>query len=204
MKGFLKRDIYLLLPNLRFYAVFILIMGVVCLLRHTNMVSFFGFYVAIFAASSVLGLFSYDDMNHWQTYGAAAPAGRRTQVDGRYAVALLLGVGVTATIALLYLLGRTFEQLPTALLYGGVFLIYVDLAIPVGYRFGSNSRTVMVVLIGVLTGLAGMAGAVFSISSGAFTTGASLNIGIPLILVGLAAMPVSRGVALKIMAKKEL
>lgn len=204
MKGFLKRDIYLLLPNLRFYAVFILIMGVVCLLRHTNMVSFFGFYVAIFAASSVLGLFSYDDMNHWQTYGAAAPAGRRTQVDGRYAVALLLGVGVTATIALLYLLGRTFEQLPTALLYGGVFLIYVDLAIPVGYRFGSNSRTVMVVLIGVLAGLAGMAGAVFSISSGAFTTGASLNIGIPLILVGLAAMPVSRGVALKIMAKKEL
>ncbi len=203
MKGFLKRDFYLILPNLRFYAVFILIMGVVSLLRHTDMVGFFGFYVAIFAASSVLGLFSYDDMNHWQTYGAAVANGRRAQVDGRYIIALLLGVGVMATIGLLFLLGRDLGQLSTALLYGGIFLVYVDLAIPVGYRFGSNSRTVMVIIIGALAGLGGIVGATVTISGG-LGSGVSLNIGLPLTLIGLAGMVVSRSISLRIMAKKEL
>lgn len=204
MKGFLKRDFYLILPNLRFYAVFILIMGVVSFLRHTDMVGFFGFYVAIFAASSILGLFSYDDMNHWQTYAAAAPAGRRGQVDGRYAMALLLGTGVTVTIALLFLLGRDLGQLPTALLYGGMFLVYVDIAIPVGYRFGSNSRVVMAVLIGALAAIAGVVGATVTISGSFLKTGLPLGFGIPLILIGLAGTVASRSIALRIMEKKEL
>lgn len=201
MKGFLKRDFYLILPNLRFYAVFILIMGVVSLLRHTEMVGFFGFYVAIFAASSVLGLFSYDDMNHWQTYGAAAPAGRKGQVDGRYATALLLGTGATATVALLFLLGRSFGQLHTALLYGGMFLVYMDVAIPMGYRFGSNSRMVVTVLIGALAAIAGVVGA----TSGSFSkTGMAMGLEIPLVLIGLAGAVVSRSISLRIMEKKEL
>lgn len=204
MKGFLKRDFYLLLPNLRFYAVFILIMGGVSLLRHTSMVNFFGFYVAIFAASSVLGLFSYDDMNHWQTYAAAAPHGRRGQVDGRYVIALLLGAGVMVTISLLYLLGRDLGQLSTALLYGGMFLVYVDLAIPIGYRFGSNSRTVMVIIIGALAAIGGMVGTMATISGSFSGSGSSLGFGIPLALIGLAGTVVSRWVSLGIMAKKEL
>ena len=66
MKGFLKRDFYLILPNLRFYLIFMLFLMALSVFQVANLASFLGFYLAIFAASSVLSLFSYDEMNHWQ------------------------------------------------------------------------------------------------------------------------------------------
>lgn len=210
MKGFLKRDLYLMLPNVRFYLFFLVILGGFFAFKgisgdsFSSGISFFGFYVAIFAASSILGLFSYDEMNHWQSYAAAAPGGRRGQVDGRYAVALLVGVGTTVLLMLFFLLARAFEDVPTALLYGGLFLVYLDVALPVGYRFGASSRMVMIILIGVMAGVAGGGGAMLALSSGAAWAGIPPFVGIFLTAVGLVGMVVSRGISLRIMEKKEL
>lgn len=207
MKGFLKRDFYLVLPNLRFCLLFLLILAALSIFRVTNMMSFFGFYLALFAASSVLGLFSYDEMNHWQAYAAAVPDGRRGQVDGRYTLALLLGLVMSVLVALMSLLSGEARELPMALLYGGMFLIYIDLAIPVSYHFGPRSRTVMIIIVGVMAGLMGVCGATMTISNAGGTfhgTSLGLVAGAPFLAVGLVGMLLSRSVSLKILAGKEL
>ena len=89
MTGFLKRDFYLISGTLRFYILLIGLLALFATFSDFN-ISFLSLYMVIFAMSGMMGLFSYDDMNRWQAYGAAVPAGRRAMVDARCLLAVLL------------------------------------------------------------------------------------------------------------------
>ena len=105
MTGFLKRDFYLISGTLRFYILLIGLLALFATFSDFN-ISFLSLYMVIFAMSGMMGLFSYDDMNRWQAYGAAVPAGRRAMVDARCLLAVLLAVWVAAVQFLLELLWR--------------------------------------------------------------------------------------------------
>lgn len=203
MNGFLKRDFYLISGNLRFYLLFMAFFAILTVFTDFS-TSFLVLYVIIFGMSSLLGLFSYDDFNHWTAYGAAAPAGRMAMVDARYFLALLVAVGMGLAQIILGLLGGEEGVLPMTAIYSGVFLLYAALALPISYYFGgTKSRTVMIVVIALLAGAVGVGGSILNIS------GALGNLRLPPVtllfpLLGLAALAVSWRVALGIMGRKEL
>ncbi len=97
MRGFLRRDLDLMIPNLKIYGGIFAIMLVVSFFTSLGL-DFFAIYACIFTFSGMLGLFSYDEANHWQAYAAAAPNGRRSQVEARYALAFLFSGGVTLVL----------------------------------------------------------------------------------------------------------
>ena len=82
MTGFLKRDYYLISGTLKFYVLFMAAFIILAVFTDFNS-SFLSLYVVIFAMSSVMGLFSYDDMSRWTAYGAAAPRSGESGDTGR-------------------------------------------------------------------------------------------------------------------------
>lgn len=203
MNGFFKRDCYLVSGNLRFYILFVAAFGLLTAFTDFNS-GFLSIYLLVFAMSSLMGLFSYDDFNHWMAYGAAAPAGRQVMVKARYLLTALVAVGIAVLQLLLSLLGKEEGGLYMAAVFGGGFLLYASVTLPVCYRFGgTKARTVMILIVAVLAALVGMGGAVMNISSG----GGSLRLPpatLFLPLPGLAALALSYRLSLGIMRRREL
>jgi len=203
MKGFLKRDLYFLAINGKFYLCFMGVFTILTLFTDFS-ASFLYLYAMIFCASSVIGLFNYDEANHWSAYAAAVPNGRRAQVDARYLVGLLVTGVSMAVMLLLSLLGKEEGGWALALLYGGMGLVYLTFMCPLEYHFGARSRLAMIILIAVLAGAFGAAGSIGIISSGIDADKSSMVVAaIPLIAVGLVGLVISRQISLRIVAKKE-
>ncbi len=205
MKGFLRRDLYFLTLNGKFYLGFMGVMAILAIFTDFK-VSFLYLYATIFCASSIIGLFNYDDANHWNAYAAAVPHGRRSQVDARYLVGLLaIGVSV-AGMLLVSLLSQEEGGWALALVYGGTGLVYLTVVCPLQYRFGSRSRLVMIILIAALTGAFGAVGSVGIIIAGGLDADKSpmAMVALPLIAVGLVMLVVSHRISVGIVAKKEL
>ncbi len=202
MKGFLKQDLYHLALNTKFYLCFLAVMAVIAAATDMN-VSFLTFYLMIFSASALLSLFSYDVANDWESYAAAVPGGRKAQVDGRYVLALLAWVEVTALVLALSFLpdpdGKNGGW-QTAVAMGAILLLYVDLVFPLNYRFGPRSRVVLIVIIGVAAGLMGVVMADGE-NFAAFSDPTAPTL--LLLVAGLALMPVSYAVSRVIVARKE-
>lgn len=203
MIGFLKRDYYLVSGNLKFYALFLLCFGLLAVFTDFS-ISFFALYVVVFGMSSVLGLFNYDDFNHWTGYGSSVFSGRTAMVDARYLLTLLIGVGMALTQLLLGWLGREEGVALMTAIYGGMFLLYASLALPVSYHFGgTKGRTVMILLIAVLTGAVGVGGSILNIGSihGRLRIPSAALL---LPLLGLGTLALSWRLSLRIMEGKEL
>lgn len=203
MKGLLKRDLYLISGNLRFYICFIAVIGILTAFTDMNS-SFLGLYVVIFAMSTVTGLFSYDEFNHWTAYAAVVPGGRKKMVDARYLLLLLTVAVVLAIQVLVGLLGREKGVLTMAALYGGMLLIYAAVTMPINYHFGgTRARMAMIVVVAVLAAVMAMCGTFLGISHGIGRVFLPTEI-LALPAIGAVALLVSYRVSLGIMSKKEL
>lgn len=204
MRGFFRRDVALLAVNFRFYFIFILCFGALVAFADFSS-GFVSLYVMIFSAAGIMNLFTYDDTNHWQGYAATVPGGRRSMVDARYALSLCLAAAVFAVQLLLGILGGE-EALALAGVYGGAFLLYSAILLPLSYRFGgTRGRLVMLIVIGVLSGLIAAAGSAMLLGGLAGRGYAEAGwLVLPVLGLGLAAMAVSHRVSRAIMRGKEL
>lgn len=202
MLGFLKRDLSLLAIGAKFYLVFVLLFAGLAVFTDFSS-SFSSLYLVIFSCTSITGLFNYDDANHWEAYAAAAPNGRRGMVDARYLMALGLAAVVFLFQLLLGVITRT-ALLESALMWVGVLLLYAAVILPIAYRFGTKSRTVMVVVVSAFSALI----AIGATSLHVFADGDLLAIlgVLPLLALplGAVALVVSHRISRHIMARKEL
>ncbi len=205
MKGFFKRDLYLILPNVKFYVIFIAAMGL--LMARTGMgAGFISLYVAIFAASTLMGLFNYDLLG-WTGFAIATPEGRKRQVQGRYCLSTLVMLVSAAIIGGVFLLGGEKSTLLMTAILGAGMLLYVALLLPISYKFGNRSRIVMVAIIGITAGVFAAGGSIMTISGGSKAALLpQLGWAVPAcgLAMALAALWVSYRISLGIMAKKEL
>ena len=202
MKGFFKRDLYLMLVGAKFYLAFILVLGVLLFINKTAM-SFVSLYVMIFLASTLLSLFNYDEQNGWGAYAAAVPDGRRAQVDGRYLVALVVTLAAVALQGMVCLLsgGEGWEMV---LLYAGMLLVYIALLFPLAYRFGNKSRLIMIILIAVVAGAIGVGGSIGIMAGGPGAKAPSFTaVGAVLLAIGAVAVVVSHRVSVAIVKRLE-
>lgn len=206
MKGFFRRDVALLAVNVRFYFFFVLCFGVLAAFTHFSS-GFVSLYVMIFTAASIMNLFGYDDANRWQGYAATAPNGRCAMVDARYLLCLCLA---TLVFLLQLFLGALSggEALALAGIYGGVFLLYAAILLPLSYRFGgTRGRFVMLILVGVFSGLVAAAGSAMILGQMATVGWKPKSLGwfvLPLLGLGLVAQGISWRLSRVIMTRKEL
>ncbi len=203
MLGFLKRDLSLQMVNAKFYLCFVLAFAGLAVFTDFA-ASFASLYLVIFSGTSIMSIFSYDEANHWETYAAAAPNGRRAMVDARYLLAAGIGVVVFLFQLVLGILDKS-NQLETALLYAGAFLLYAAVILPIAYRFGgTKSRIVMIVVVAAFSALI----AIGATSLQVFADGDPLAIlgVLPLLALplGAAALLISHRISRHIMAVKEL
>lgn len=203
MKGFLKRDLYLMLPTLKVYGVIFAIMLAVSFFTSLGL-GFFAIYACIFTFSGMLGLFSYDETNHWQAYAAAAPDGRRRQVEARYALSFLFCAGVTLVLLVAYLISPEGRKLAgMSFFYGGLGLIYSALALPLCYRFGVLRGRMLILIIIVLSAMLGAAGSMAGIAGGGEAEFPAW-FGLLVLAGGTLVNLISREISVRIMARKEL
>lgn len=206
MRGFLKRDCFLLWGNLGFNLCFVVSFGILAVFTDFS-VSLASLYLVIMAASSIMSLFGYDERNGWEGYAAAVPNGRRAMVDARYVLTLLLGAAVMAIQFLFGLLAGEEVQTVT-LLYGGGLLLYGAVLLPVNYRFG-GTRGRLITTVTVLCLMLPFLGAVIflawqDLKLGRDMEGALAWLERGLLLAGLAAMGLSWPVSRRVMSRKEL
>lgn len=202
MKGFLKRDLYFLAINGKFYLCFLAVMAVLAFFTDFS-AGFLYLYAMIFCVSDVVSLFGYDEANHWGGYAAAVPQGRRAQVDARYLAGLVV-TGVSAAVMLpASLPDRQAGGWALALLYGGLGLVYLAILCPLQYYFGNRSRLVLIILIAAVAGTFGAMGGIGMISGGVRSGQSPMAAALPLIAVGVIGLAVSRQISLRIVEKKE-
>ena len=198
MRGFLRRDAYLLLPLLRFYGPLVLLtLGLT--FYSEKVVSFFLLYLLLLGQVGVQHLFSYDESNGWRPYAAALPGGRRAMVDARYLVTLGIGALLGLTELLVNCrLGRG------GLLYSGLFLLLLSAFLPVAYRFGVRWAALLTVLtVGmVVIGVVGLL-AWQDLMLDRDVSGTLALLGFALPLGGLLALFLSWPLSRAIMRKKE-
>ena len=209
MKGFFKKDLYLILGGAKFYLFCILIcmlpLGGIYAAGKTGM-GFLGLYVMLFVASTLLTLFNYDEQSGWGAYAAAVPGGRRAQVDARYLVALAMTLVVMAlqgVMCLFSVVAAHGEEGQWAILplYAGMMLIYIALLFPLTYRFGNKSRLIMIVLI-VLIGSGFGASNVIAFTAGVKEPSFAA-VGAVLLAIGAVAVAVSHRVSVAIVRRQE-
>lgn len=205
MKGFLKRDLYLLLPSLKLYAAFVVAMMVISLVSDTNMTTVVSMYVFIYMIAGVTGLFNSDNVNQWQAYAAATPNGRRRVVDARYGLTLLLCAVASVISSLMAAAARSNSGVVMAVLYSGAALIYASLVLPIGYKFGGDrTRVIMLIVVVVGAGFTAAAGTSLGPDMESGTSAFTLPVVSFLSAAGLAALAVSWRISRRIMAAKEL
>ena len=214
MRGFLRRDWYLMLPNLRLCGVFL--GGLLLLARFVPRRGAFDFadlFVVLFGLSGLQSLFVYDEMNGWNAYAAAIPGGRRSMVDARCLFALVETLLLMVAILLASLLRGESLPLWSAGFYGGALLFTLAATLPICSRYGGNrgrlvSATLTFILMGVLGGLAAgvLRSAREDLAEGmlrADVKGVFSAAALALPLLGLIALALSWRLCRRIMRKKE-
>ena len=201
MKGFLKRDCSLLFLASKGFLPFLLLFFVLGF--------FFDKFSALVPAYLMGALFSftvvpfnYDELNHWTSYAAAVPNGRRNMVRARY----LLSLGLTAAASLFLLaldVPNHTVQVDAVLLRGGLFLLYIAVILPVSFRFGATKSRFFIMLL--LMGVAVAGVYAFQSASLDFPPASSLLRLLPVLVLSLGAAAVAGSylISCRIMDKKE-
>lgn len=99
MLGFIKKDLLLIKGNLKTILIILGIFLLTGLEKSTNIT----FFVSLIAIMTFLSSFSYDELNHWNTYATTLPNGRKNIVKAKYIATLLLLFLTISIISILLL-----------------------------------------------------------------------------------------------------
>ncbi len=214
MRGFLRRDWFLMLPNLRFCGVFCgLLLLATQFVSLTGPLDFAVLFLVLLGLNGIQSLFLCDGMNGWQAYAAAAPRGRGAMVDARYLFALGETLLLTGGVLLVSVLRWKGLPLWSAGFYGSTLLITLAVTLPIYCRWGgTRGKLVSVILTFTLLGVMGglSAGVLESaredLAQGALrgeVRGFFAAAALALPLLGLGCLALSWRLSRRIMQKKE-
>lgn len=156
MKGLLKKDLAIVLCNIKIYLVVALIGIVYSLLTAgPGMPSnFFSVYLIIVLAFAGVGTMSYDDFGGGMGFLMTLPVKRSTYVKEKYIfcfLCILAGWAVSILIGLVVYRGQIMQgEEPfavSALLFAAAAGILVFVMIPLWLRFGSENSRVIIIAV---------------------------------------------------------
>lgn len=216
MKGFLRRDLFLLRLGAWFYPVLMAVAFVVSMVfSKSGMANYTVYFLLVFGMESLYSLMTYDGMNGWLSYAAAIPEGRKSMVDARYLLALCVALVLAGLLGLYTLARGESLVLWTVGFYTGAFLLILSVTQPIGFRWGytgSGVRMAITMLTFVMLGvLGGLFSGVLQSAREDLAQGllqgdvngffSALSLALP--LLGLGALALSWRLSRHIMGKKE-
>lgn len=209
MKGLVKYDLMQLGSSLKggVIILYLLFLGVISVL--TTMGASYAYMIVFLCAAFGISEFSYEESYHWDRYMAALPVSTKKIVLARYASAfLLLCIGMVCSAVLLgIVMWKNNGAVPTGEYLSGILscvalaVFYLELMIPIMYRFGAErGRIFMLAFCGVVIGGAFFAAEylIHYLNADTFWKGFSVCAVIVVLLI-----PVSYSVSVKIRSKKE-
>lgn len=215
MIGLIKYDLIQILSGIKgvfwlVYLIFISVLNVVGDMGNT-----FSYMLIIVSVMFGVAAFNYDEAYHWDRYTAALPVSTRQIVMARYGTVgacLLIGVISSAIfIGISYLAGNMLmekmELLLSVLAMLIVSVLYIELMVPIMYRFGAERGRIAVLILFIA--FFAMMPMIFSIAENTPLDGlAQFQFSLRDILIGAAAvviilLPVSMTASIRIRAKKE-
>lgn len=210
MKGLVRYDLMQVAGNSKkgFYLLYFIGLVVVSLAVGGGKI--FSYMAVMIGCMMGVSFFSYEAWYHWDRYCAAMPLSNRQIVGSRY-ISLLVttgcGVLVGLVIGLLSFATGRMDLSWTQWLVSMaqtifVALLYIEIEIPVMYRFGvEHGRMVNILLFVILYSGALMLSELSQIPT-AFVTIVRIAFGVAWLII-LLLFPVSIAVSMRIRAKKE-
>lgn len=204
MKSLLYKDLVNLKHQMRYYAIFLVIYGLISLKQQNG--SLLGGVMVIFAVMLSVTAYAYDEKAGWDSYALTMPFGVRELVVSKYA---LSGLGILAAVVLVSILnavsGCTLrDMLGMAASFGAVGLFYMDFLLPVIFRFGvEKGRTLMLLIILLPTALILLADQTSFLQNMTVAQETVERAALFAPAVGLALVPLSVAYSMKMYRKKE-
>lgn len=165
MKGLLIKDWMLMKKRGMIFLIILLVYFFIGLLETDTMI--FGFMIIILSPMLVTSAFSYDEAVKWNTMAVTLPVRRKTQVKGRYFMALI-AIAVAMAFCLvqnifIYFRDRDAELLKSnliiLLIFCSIALMYIAATFLLVYWFGAEKGRYVIVfgaaLIGAFLGASG-------------------------------------------------
>ncbi len=215
MFGLVIKDFFVMRKNITYYFGFLVVYGFLAACG-VFPYSILAGMVALVGLMLPMSSFAYDDQAKWEKFAAAAPAGRRGVVQGKYLFALLgtlasaVLVGVILTVMNLLGVVETeawWEPLAVVGACACVTLLMDSVFLPFLLKFGAEKARIMSLLVFAVV-FGGMALLAFLLEKG-FTIPeipAAAVMLLPVLLVAgtAAALAASYGISLAVYKKKAL
>lgn len=215
MFGFVLKDVFVGRKNIFYYFGFLLIYGVLSVVG-VFPYSVLAGLVALVGLMLPMSSFAYDDQARWEKFAAAAPAGRRGMVQGKYLYALLCTAAAAVLVAVILMAMSLLEMVETKAWWeplavvgacACVTLLIDSLLLPFLLKYGSEkARIISLLIFAVVFG--GMALLAYLLEGGFQfppVPPAVLTLApVLLVVFTAAALAVSFAVSLHVYGKKEL
>lgn len=210
MKGLVKYDLMQLAGTSKksFYLLYFVGLAAVGVMLGGG--SIFSYMAVMIGCMTGVSFFSYESWYHWDSYCAAMPLSNRQIVVSRYISLLIVtGCGVLwgIVIGVLALTAGKMDLTWTQWLLSMVqtvlaALLYMEIEIPVMYRFGVERGRIVNILLFIILFAGISALAELNEMPEAVTSVVQLVFGVVWVVI-LLCFPVSIAVSMRIRAKKE-
>lgn len=156
MRGLLKKDFYgVIMNNLAPYATIVLIFTFNAMVIH-NAIMLFAIG-PILVLTFAIGRFNFDRMEGWTALSSFLPVSAKKTVLARYLFVFISAILSTLIMPLLYLIILQIDPSvhmahawSVMLVMQGAGLVLALLALPLMYRFDSNTLTVVILIIALI------------------------------------------------------
>ena len=210
MKGLVKYDLMQLAGTSKksFYLLYFVGLAAVGVMLDGGTI--FSYMAVMIGCMTGVSFFSYESWYHWDSYCAAMPLSNRQIVVSRYISLLIVtGCGVLwgIVIGVLALAAGKMDLAWTQWLLSMVqtvlaALLYMEIEIPVMYRFGVERGRIVNILLFIILFAGISALAELNEMPAAVTSVVQLVFGVVWVVI-LLCFPVSIAVSMRIRAKKE-
>lgn len=203
MKGLLLKNFKNIVPTIAYYAFFMVIFYVVCILSKN--IIYFSSVSVVLGISVPTSSYMVDEKDNWDKFVLAAGITKNQVVRSRYlfTIMLLLALWVLSAILIFILpVGERTENVIIFLLFGGIGLVMVSFMLPLEHKYGADkSRIVLLVLVVMGVFICTFLGTM--LNSGNVAIGLTVRLAVGIFVVGMAAIGISLFVTQKIYERKD-
>ncbi|MDO4175662.1 MAG: ABC-2 transporter permease [Eubacteriales bacterium] len=209
MKGLIKYDFMQLASGIKggFILLYLIVMAIMNVFSGDgNMFS----YIIIFVGGMFgISAFNYEETYHWDRFTAALPLTNRQIVLARYGmvgICVVLGVAASLLLGAISVIAGTmeislYEWILSMVQCLAIAMIYLEIMIPIMYRFGSErGRVVSLLLFLIFFSLTCVVIAFIDVSEYDVTI---YSVMLALVAVAIILLPISFAIAARVRAKKE-
>lgn len=209
MKGLIKYDFMQLASGIKggFILLYLIVMAIMNVFSGDgNMFS----YIIIFVGGMFgISAFNYEETYHWDRFTAALPLTNRQIVLARYGmvgICVALGVAASLLLGAISVIAGTmeislYEWILSMVQCLAIAMIYLEIMIPIMYRFGSErGRVVSLLLFLIFFSLTCVVIAFIDVSEYDVTI---YSVMLALVAAAIILLPISFAIAARVRAKKE-